>query len=180
LPTEDVEAYLELGERLRTQLHPIGELESMLVDRIVGINWRLRRLGRIETGVLTYHHFAIRAERARKNAESQTRVVLTPGEASLTKMLNPPREILDTAKHQEFVAEQYENELAKESDIATCGEAFIRDTLQGNALSKLSRYEAGFERSLFKTLSELQRLQGIPRRKKEPVREVVDLSADTE
>jgi len=46
--------------------------------------------------------------------------------------------------------------LAKEGDP---GLAFIRDGNGANAFTKLSRYESGIERSMFRALHELQRLQ---------------------
>jgi hypothetical protein len=51
LPGEDEEALRALDERLRTELRPVGELEDLLVDRIVEVVWRLRRLGRVEAGI---------------------------------------------------------------------------------------------------------------------------------
>jgi hypothetical protein len=47
LPGEDEGALRELNERLRDELQPVGEMESLLVDRIVTAYWRLRRLGRV-------------------------------------------------------------------------------------------------------------------------------------
>jgi hypothetical protein len=41
--------------------------------------------------------------------------------------------------------------------------AFIQDGNTANAFSKLSRYEAAIERSLYKALHELQRLQAARR-----------------
>src|SRR5215210_558428 len=51
LPGEDEAALKELGERLRDELQPAGELESLIVERIIATHWRLRRLGRVETGL---------------------------------------------------------------------------------------------------------------------------------
>jgi len=39
------------------------------------------------------------------------------------------------------------------------GIAFIQQSTEGDAFSKLSRYETGIERSLYRALHELQRLQ---------------------
>ena len=44
----------EMGELLSQALSPLGELECAIVDRIIELVWRLRRLGRIETGILEY------------------------------------------------------------------------------------------------------------------------------
>jgi hypothetical protein len=51
LQGEDEEALRELGERLRDELQPVGELENLLIDRVVAAYWRLRRLGRVEAGI---------------------------------------------------------------------------------------------------------------------------------
>jgi hypothetical protein len=37
------------GKRLRIQLAPVGELELLLVDRLISTAWRLRRLVAVET-----------------------------------------------------------------------------------------------------------------------------------
>jgi hypothetical protein len=53
IPGEDGTALWELSERLREELEPVGELEDLLVDRIVAAHWRLRRLGRVEADIFT-------------------------------------------------------------------------------------------------------------------------------
>ena len=47
----------------------------------------------------------------------------------------------------------------QDAETATLGRTFIRDADGANAFSKLSRYETAIERSLYKALHELQRLQ---------------------
>jgi hypothetical protein len=111
LPGEDGEALRELDERLRDELRPIGELENLLVDRIIASHWRLRRLGRVEAGIFS----------------------------------------------QEFYGD------VGDSDASMLGLSFIRDGNGANAFSKLSRYEAAIERSLYKALHELQRRQAARR-----------------
>jgi hypothetical protein len=51
LPGEDEQALRELDEYLRAELQPVGELENLLINRIVAAYWRLRRLGRVEAGI---------------------------------------------------------------------------------------------------------------------------------
>ena len=46
-----------------------------------------------------------------------------------------------------------------ETDTVSLGLSFIRDSNNANAFSKLSRYETAIERSLYKAVHELQRLQ---------------------
>jgi hypothetical protein len=49
------------------------------------------------------------------------------------------------------------------TDTTTLGLSFIQDANGANAFSKLSRYEASIERSYYKALHELQRLQAARR-----------------
>ena len=76
------------------------------------------------------------------------------------------------------VTKQKECELARESGNATLGESFVRDCRKENALSKLARYEAGIERSFFRALHELQRLQAARRGQEVRVPDVVDINVD--
>ena len=91
---------VDLGKRLRRQLAPVGELELLLVDRIVAAAWRLRRAIALETMLFD-------TERGDSSA--------------------------------------YYGALAYKGDQ--------------NKLQLLSRYELTLERSLYKALHELQRLQ---------------------
>jgi hypothetical protein len=54
LPSEDEDALRDLDEGLRTELRPTGQLENLLVDRIVEAVWRLKRLGRVEAGIFAW------------------------------------------------------------------------------------------------------------------------------
>ena len=48
LPTEEAGAFNAFSEGLRASLAPVGELESMLAERIVVSAWRWRRVLRLE------------------------------------------------------------------------------------------------------------------------------------
>src|SRR5215211_4777142 len=93
LPGEDEEALRGLNEYLKAELQPVGELENLLIDRIVAAYWRLRRVGKVEAGIFTWSK--------------------------------------------------------RDSEPAALGLTFINEA---NSFSKLSRYEAGIERSLYKAL----------------------------
>ena len=131
LPGEDEEALKALDENLRVELQPVGELEGLLVDRIIAAHWRLRRLGRVEAGIFVRE--------------------LSRGLASQAN---------------------------SETDTATLGMSFIRDANGANAFSKLSRYETTIERSLYKALHELQRLQAARRHTEGNVPPPVALDVD--
>src|SRR5215213_11824433 len=64
LPGEDEEALKELAERLNAELQPVGEMESLLVERIIDATWRLRRLSRVEAGIFAYELSEVRAIRS--------------------------------------------------------------------------------------------------------------------
>jgi hypothetical protein len=54
LPGEDEAAFAVLGERLRAELQPVGELERLLVERIAAarpIRWHLEREARAAGGI---------------------------------------------------------------------------------------------------------------------------------
>ncbi len=55
LPDEDATALAELSKGVLGALQPVGELEICLVDRVITGLWRLRRLGRVETGLFVSH-----------------------------------------------------------------------------------------------------------------------------
>ena len=122
----------------------------MLVERIIAAYWRLRRLGRVETGIFTRELYRELAERARQEARSYEWSVLDEMGSG---------EIIDNQKHQEAISKAEEMEAKQDTETATLGQTFIRDASEANAFSKLSRYETAIERSLFKALHELQRLQ---------------------
>jgi len=102
---------VDFGKRLRSQLAPAGELELLLVDRIVSTAWRLRRLVAVETMLFNE----------------------------------------ETALGQAF---KYGRE----------------------KMGVLSRYEVTLERSFYKALHELQRLQAAREGQAVPLPEAVDVA----
>jgi hypothetical protein len=157
LPGEDEEALRELGQNLRAELQPVGELESLLVARIIASYWRLRRLGRVEAGIFAWDLYGDLARRAHEEASSHTKPVIL--KVVYDDDLRPPERIVPPEKVQETRSKAQEIEAMQDAETPTLGLTFIRDANEANAFSKLSRYEAAIERSLYKALHELQRLQ---------------------
>jgi hypothetical protein len=62
LPNEDEASLMQLSERLHSQLQPVGELESLLVERIVAAAWRLRRVLAVEAGIYEEKRFSYTGE----------------------------------------------------------------------------------------------------------------------
>ena len=162
LPGEDGEALRELGERLRAELQPIGELENLLLDRIVAAVWKLRRLGRVEAGIFTSELYGELAKRARREAGTYVRVENYLDDL-MEKASGTTSTVTDERKHKEALSKVQEMEAVRDSETATLGRTFARDADGANAFSKLSRYETAIERSLYKALHELQRLQAARR-----------------
>ncbi len=67
--------------------------------------------------------------------------------------------------------------LLQEESLAL-GVAFKRDAKNAGAISKLSRYEAAIERSLYRALHELQRVQAARKEGKSPPSIAVDVTVD--
>jgi len=157
LSGEDEAALKELGERLREELQPVGKLEGLLVDRVIASTWRLRRLGRVEAGIFAWELYGELAKRARR--EARTYEKHSSPYDDLIESTKPTITITDERKHREALSKAKEMEAVQDAETATLGRTFIRDADKANAFSKLSRYETAIERSLYKALHELQRLQ---------------------
>jgi len=155
LPDEDPQGLHTLAETLRAELHPEGAQEHLLVDLMIRAAWRLGRLARVEAGVFTWKHLGILAKRADRAARTYKRGAM---DAFLERNSQPA--ITDPEKHQEAMTQAKRlTALRDESPAATLGLTFIRGSSGADPLSKLHRYEANIERSFFRALHELQRLQ---------------------
>jgi hypothetical protein len=170
LPGEDGEAFRALGENLRAELQPVGQLENLLVDRIIVAYWRLLRAGRVEAGMFAgelYEQLAERAEREAKDYKLSSLDELIADEEDAT--------ITDKKKHKEAVSRARQMRRAQETEIITLGRTFLRDADRANAFSKLSRYETAIDRQLYKALHELERLQVARHGGDVPTPQVVDV-----
>ena len=104
----------------------------------------------MEAGIFNRELYRELAERARQEARSYEWSILDEMGAA---------EITDKRKHKEAISKAEEMEAKQDTETAKLGRTFIRDASEANAFSKLSRYETAIERSLYKALHELQRLQ---------------------
>jgi hypothetical protein len=162
LPGEDGAALEELAERLRAELRPAGDLEGLLVERIVAAHWRLRRLGRVEAGVFAWQFYGEQVKRAADEVRRYEKHESLYDD-DLVQSLMTRVTITDEQKHLEAQARVREISAMRDTENATLGRTFVRDAEGANAFLKLSRYETAIERSLYKALHELQRLQAARR-----------------
>ena len=156
LPGEDEADLNELSELLMAELQPVGVIETLLVRDIIVAHWRLRRLRRTETGIFTGQISEVLQERAQSEARSYKR-------GPLDGLLDKDTTITDKQKHQEALSKAQEMKAVQEAETATLGRTFMRDANDANAFSKLSRYVIPIERSFYRALHELQRLQAARR-----------------
>lgn len=128
LEGEEEESLLELHERLKEDLKPNGEIEMLLVDRIISNAWRLRRLLEVERTVMEWR------------AKRELNLSLTFGKGEESGNRHATREML------------------------------VNDDIE-----KLLRYEITIERSIYKALHELQRLQAVHAGVKLPAPMAIDI-----
>jgi hypothetical protein len=152
---EDQDSLEGLGERLRAELQPVGELENLLVDRIVAAYWRLRRVSRVESGIFAWDRSEEMAERAEWEARSYERKYYARGMFGR----DPEIEISDVKKHEEAISRARRVRSEQDDETVTLGRTFARDADRANAFSKLSRYETSIERQIYRALHELERRQ---------------------
>ncbi|MFC1657262.1 hypothetical protein ACFL2P_01645 [Candidatus Moduliflexota bacterium] len=125
---EQKEALEAFSGRLRADLRPEGEMEHLLVDRIVAATWRLRRVLQVEAEVYE-----------------------------------------DEGHGDSFTFRRLD-------EYQGPGHAFHRVAGTRDTFLKLSRYEAAIERSLYRALHELQRLQAARMGNTPPPPAVLDIT----
>jgi hypothetical protein len=173
LPWENNTDLEVLRSGLVRQLLPQGEVEQILVERVVSLTWRLRRAGNIETAIFALNRYLDEYNNAKKYSDTLTRV----------RQAVESMEARGERMGQNLITE---NELAADlmvldkaellsSDLANLGKNFVSGV---DALTSLHRYEGGLERSFFKTLHELQRLQATRLGHSVPIPVAIDVHGD--
>ncbi|MBI2945185.1 MAG: hypothetical protein HYY25_13400 [Candidatus Wallbacteria bacterium] len=157
---------------MRRDLAPRGALESLLVGRIVSAARRLRLLELVEAGLFARH----RHEADVRKAYDTVRTYGPTDEELLTQEETPRKlEMQRQENHQSIFGKMgdefdvaapeflerckerwYEAMERRDGPIPTLAMAFLAEQ---KALANLARYEAAIERSLYRALHELQRIQ---------------------
>ncbi len=155
LPGEDADSFARAYDTLQQDLRPQGALEEFLADRFALLAWRLMRAQRLEPSLLLYHSGALRADRALSAAQS----------AGAAAKRNKLADML--SEHGDYIDKEQQDQYEKHSEVARKAERERDAELLGgafthgcNSMSTLSRYETSIERSMFRALHQLQRLQG--------------------
>jgi len=148
LPGEDSGELDRLVERAYADLVPMGEVENLLVEQIVSAVWRLRRICQIETGILAWEYYDLQATMARREAGKYR-------DSGLLEFLGD-NVITDERKHKQALQQAEKAEEMQKSEITALGLSFVKSQ---DAFTKLARYQATIERSLYRALDHLERLQ---------------------
>lgn len=178
MPYEDQGELEEVRQAMVAELRPEGALEEMLVERIVSNLWRLRRLLRIEGGVLAASAVAAMEIEARAKGELPVGWMawnLEQGERSETSGGDMDGGEAEKAKARIEKDIQVMQSGGGGGDQGILGRAFVRDAASSNAIPKLSRYEAALERGIYRALHELERLQRARGGQHVPAPAVVDI-----
>jgi hypothetical protein len=162
LPGEDKGKFEQFANLLRTDLWPHGELESALVDRIIGLMWRLHRIGKLEAAILFWQRCLLANPPAWRNKYGVSRhwSILVVQEVQHEMATERRANVMEHAQKTDAVEQ------------ASAGEAYIGGE---NSLAKLSRYESGIQRNLVRVLHELQRLQAARKGEHVPPPQAVDI-----
>jgi hypothetical protein len=160
LPGEDANTFEDLWNQARADLSPVGLIEELLVDRVVNAMWRLRRLARAESALFHWRVHGLKADRLAQQVRSY--------EETLLDRLSLPTDITDKASHTAATEALGFAEYERDRDEVLLGCALDADAKEGDAFSKLARYETSLERSLFRTLYELRQVQDERRNRPPP------------
>jgi hypothetical protein len=126
---EDQAEFDRQREAMLGEMAPVGVMELMLAERVVGLSWRLKRVERTQNQVFD----ALLADRSSPLAK-------------LVQSLEPK------------AAGRPEDGPDGEGDL-DLGRAVIKDFSNSRVLDRLLMYERRIEHSLYKTMAELQRLR---------------------
>ena len=170
---EDPAEFAQVLENLVDDLQPQGPLEALLVERVAACMWRLRRLCRVEAGILTYETLTIELDHASEEVAKYE---------ELHKVWPPMKliqvHVTDKKRHDQAKTRLDKAQRLVQEEAGTLGAAFRSDAIHAGAISKLSRYEAAIERSLYRALHELQRVQAARLDGQSPLSIAVDVTVD--
>ena len=134
---ESLEDYNTMREKTLDELCPIGNMETILAERIVSLTWRLKRVERFQSIVI---------------------------DAMIDDKINNP---LTNLTKKMLPANLRRTQDDEDNPDLTLGNVIISDYSESRVLDRLSIYERRIENSLFKTIEELRRTKILREMEKE-------------
>lgn len=177
---EDPDEFHQFRQLLLDDLAPEGAMEVFLADRIVVGFWRLRRAGQMETELFAQIN-DVQEDRASTGKKADIPIVVNirktyacPVSGELVEQENPPadcdscrreRALLTSAPVQAVDSSSQTTGPADELDAKSeaplfhLGKVVEQDMTGSNILMRFRFYENQIEASLYRALTELQKLQ---------------------
>jgi hypothetical protein len=141
---EDPREFEFYRDQMLAELAPVGQMESMLAHRIVGLSWRLRRAERLQAAAF---------DKVEDKSE-------------------PPEWVLSPEQASRLLAVLAETGVQPPEPVAAgpgAGRRAVQDFDRERILDRLLVYERRIESSLYRTMGELRKLRLM--REKDPPRE---------
>ena len=166
IPGEDPSEFDVFRQSLLLDLSPVGHLELMLADRIIASFWKLKRSGRMENELyfaLMHPDYSEEMIPEEKPYEFQLTCTREDGSTYVDKHYS----ISKTDGVKDLLKEPKPEDpepAASPQSIRSLGSVALQDFTSGNILTRFRYYEGRIERSLYKALAELQRLQFFRKR----------------
>lgn len=159
LPDEDEATFRSFTAKMKKDLEPVGEMESMLVEQVISTLWRSRRLTQVESGLFVRESAAQDEEHSRAEARALEISVnqLLAEQNVLTSQR--PALILGEEQREEALERAEAAAAVQQTELARLGGTFAREAQAGDVFSKLTRYETTLDRKLERTLRQLDGLQ---------------------
>jgi hypothetical protein len=169
---EDPDEFKAHSDAFYEQIKPQGPLEIHLLERVTSCLWQLRRADKLEAAVFLYRSLQVKEQAANLQLGEVEK-------SDFTELLEIPSFEEETAAQKKKLKSEILDLKAQAlEDLPALGAAFVEDALTSNALTKLSRYKAAIERSMYRALHELQRLQSARSGGKVSVPTAVDVTIE--
>lgn len=151
MPGEDRAALDALRAELLAAVAPVGAVEDLLADQLVSVAWRLRRAHGMESGAIGNAFLDAMAKFGFDQKRLTGRSIGQDDKGKITDAM---------------------------VEGMAAGEAVRRDATGAAALERVARYGGALERSLFRTLHELERTQARRQGQAVPLPLTLDVAVD--
>jgi len=154
---EDPDEFEALRADLESDFQPSTRLEYELVDRLAGLLWRLRRVPGVEAALVKARQVEAwqnseDVEWLKYEARRRCNKSFGSDDAALDAMMNGTydarlRKFLEEVQAEESEQEEADSDREQETGLLM----LIKDVENGDALGKITRYEAGLMNAVTRT-----------------------------
>ena len=161
---EKPEAYEELRDAIFNEVEPVGVCEQAVAETITFCILKQRRTVRTEASIFRYEAFDQQVADARNRVHKFKK-------AFFANLDHHGEVVMDKAGLDAALAQLEKAEAAR--DCETLAFAFENASKKNDMWTKLSRYEVANERSLYRAIRELERLQAARKAEEAQVTDVI-------